>query len=240
MHELQKCQESIALNILRTIFSLELGFPFKLKTFGIQLNLFVLFLFLRYFEKFHTQKISSEMGTKHETSKVLTKLYFPNYGSECSKQPFIWLFGKFPGLQEVLEARIPRSPPRKILRASLELISPLSMAAGHTADFLISGQMTWKITGRFWNLHRFYHIYAQMGGCLWIDFILKHWHFPAEKYSLEKSTVCSGFPFSNECQSNPVNRTKSEMESWRDYWHSVLKTFTECLNPNLVNCWHRL
>lgn len=54
MRELQKCQEFVALNILRTISSLELGFPFKFKTFGVQLDLFVLFLVLRYFEKFHT------------------------------------------------------------------------------------------------------------------------------------------------------------------------------------------
>jgi len=64
-----------------------------------------------------------------------------------------------------------------------------------------------------WNLHYFCDIYVQMGGSLETAFILKDWYFPAEKYSLEKSTVCSEFPFSNECQYNPVNRTKSEMES---------------------------
>lgn len=53
------------------------------------------------------------METKTKTSKVLTKLYFPNYDSECVKQPFIWLFGKFPRFQEVLGARSPRSPPGK-------------------------------------------------------------------------------------------------------------------------------
>jgi len=53
------------------------------------------------------------MKTKYETLKVLAKLYFPNYYSECLKQPFIQLFGKFPRFQEVLGARSPRSPPGK-------------------------------------------------------------------------------------------------------------------------------
>lgn len=92
--------------------------------------------------------------------------------------------------------------------------------------------MTWKTLQRVWNLHHFYHIYVQMGGCVSIAFILKYGYFPEEKCSLEESALCSGFPFSNQCQYNPFNRTKSEMESWWDYWHSVLETLTECLNPD--------
>lgn len=92
--------------------------------------------------------------------------------------------------------------------------------------------MTWKILERVWNLHYFYHIYVLIGGCLWIASILKYRHFPAENCFLEESALCSGFPFSNQCQYNPFNRTKSEMESWWDYWHSVWKTLTECLNPD--------
>lgn len=40
MHELQECQASVALNILRTVSALERDFPFKFKTFRAPLGIY--------------------------------------------------------------------------------------------------------------------------------------------------------------------------------------------------------